>query len=134
MFQADLTAKDNVIVRKNSELTQKNRELRDKETQLAQKDGAISWKDRLLAQKDTLIADKEATIAEREALIQVSRPEVTLYPTLVHLLCWLRCSLTCIQAHREQIELKDAELARRAAHMQQLEVGSVTSFCNIVCQ
>ena len=82
ILQADLIAKDDVVVRKNR---------------------AISQKDRLLAQKDTLIADKEATIitekeralAEREALIQVARPAVTLCPTLVHLLCWLRCSLTC---------------------------------------
>ena len=102
VFQADLTAKDDVIVRKNRELSQKNREIGNKDAQLAQKDGAISQKDRLLVQKDTLIADKEATIAEREralaereALIQVARPAVTLCPTLVHLLCWLRCSLTC---------------------------------------
>ena len=78
VFQADLTAKDDIIARKS-------RELRNKETQLAQKDEAIS----------TFIADKEATIAEREALIQVARPAVTLCPTLVHLLCCLRCSLTC---------------------------------------
>ena len=88
VFQADLSAKDDVIVRKN-------RELGNKDAQLVQKDGAISQKDRLLVQKDTLIANKEATIAEREALIQVARPAVTLCPTLVHLLCWLRCSLTC---------------------------------------
>ena len=95
VFQADLVAKDDVIARNS-------RGLRNKDAQLAQKDGAISQKDRLLVQKDTLIADKEATIAEREralaereALIQVTRPAVTLCPTLVHLLCWLRCSLTC---------------------------------------
>ena len=95
VLQADLTAKDDVIIRKN-------RELGNKDTQLAQRDRAISQKDRLLAQRDTLLADKEATIAEkeralaeREALIQVARPAVTLCPTLVHLLCWLRCSLTC---------------------------------------
>ena len=88
VFQADLTAKDDVIARNS-------RELRNKDAQLAQKNGAISQKDRLLVEKDTLIADREATIAEREALIQVARPAVTLCPTLVHLLCWLRCSLTC---------------------------------------
>ena len=85
MFQADLTAKDDIIARKS-------RELRNKDTQLTQKDGAISQKDRLLVQKDTLIADKEATIADKEdtiaereregeALIQVARPAVTLCPT-----------------------------------------------------
>ena len=89
MFQADLAAKDDIIARKS-------RELRNKDAQLAQKDGAISQKERLLVQKDALIADKEAaTVTERDALIQVARPAVTLCPTLVHLLCWLRCSLTC---------------------------------------
>ena len=103
VFQADLAAKDDVIARNS-------RELGNKDAQLAQKDGAISQKDKLLVQKDALIADKEALIAdkeativtereraltEREALIQVARPAVTLCPTLVHLLCWLRCSLTC---------------------------------------
>ena len=89
MFQANLAAKEDVIARNS-------RELRNKDAQLAQKDSAISQKDRLLVQKDALIADKEAAIVtEREALIQVTRPAVTLCPTLVHLLCWLRCSLTC---------------------------------------
>ena len=88
VFQADLAAKDDVIARNS-------RELGNKDAQLAQKDGAISQKDRLLVEKDAFIANKEATIAEREALIQVARPAVTLCPTLVHLLCWLRCSLTC---------------------------------------
>ena len=75
IFQADLIAKDDVIVRKNR---------------------AISQKDTLIADKETaIVTERERALAEREALIQVARPAVTLCPTLVHLLCWLRCSLTC---------------------------------------
>ena len=90
-------AKDAIIARKD-------RELGNKDTQLAQKDRAnLSEGETACSKRHPHNADKEAAIvtereralAEREALIQVVRAAVTLCPTLVHLLCWLRCSLTC---------------------------------------
>ena len=116
-FKAELTAKDDIIARKSRELEDKDRLLSQQANQLIQKDCLIADKDITIVDKDIAIADKDATIAdkeatiaerehtiitereralaEREALIQVARPAVTLCPTLVHLLCWLRCSLTC---------------------------------------
>ena len=107
-FQANIITKDDIIARKNRELGDKGRLLSQQANQLTQKDATIADKDATIADKEATIADKEATIvaereralAEREVLIQVARPAVTLCPTLVHLLCWLRCSLTCTGTQR----------------------------------
>ena len=88
-FQADLTGKDDIIARKNRELGDKDKLLSQQANQLTQNEATIADKEA------TIVAERERALAEREALIQVARPAVTLCPTLVHLLCWLRCSLTC---------------------------------------
>ncbi|XP_064407550.1 traf2 and NCK-interacting protein kinase-like isoform X2 [Halichondria panicea] len=106
-----LAQKDDQLDEKDALLAQKDEEVADKDTQLARQQQILNS---VCATKDGVIADKDRQLSEQESRITdlISQREAALVERA-----------TLLQAHREQIGHKDAELVRRDAIIQQLRLG-----------
>ncbi|XP_064407554.1 serine/threonine-protein kinase TAO3-like isoform X3 [Halichondria panicea] len=109
-----LTEKDGLLAQKDELLVQKDEEVADKDTQLARQQQILNSVRANAATKDGVIADKDRQLSEQESRIAdlISQREGALVE---------RAAL--LQAHREQIKHKDAELVRRDAIIQQQRQG-----------
>ncbi|XP_064407543.1 mitogen-activated protein kinase kinase kinase kinase 4-like [Halichondria panicea] len=144
-----LERKDEQIVQKDEQLTEKDEQLTEKDVllvqkddQLDQKDGLLAQKDELLVQKDEEVADKytqlarlqqilnsvranaatkDGVIADKDRQLNEQESRITDFISQREAALGERAAL--LQAHREQIGHKDAELVRRDAIIQQQRLG-----------
>ncbi|XP_064407483.1 cyclin-dependent kinase-like 2 isoform X4 [Halichondria panicea] len=144
-----LERKDEQIVQKDEQLTEKDEQLTEKDVLLVQKDDQLDQKDRLLAQKDELLVQKDEEVADKDTQLarlqqvlnsvranaatkdgmiadkdrQLSEQESRITDLISQREAALVERAALLQAHREQIGHKDAELVRRDAIIQQQRQG-----------
>ncbi|XP_064407286.1 uncharacterized protein LOC135352078 isoform X3 [Halichondria panicea] len=145
-LQREVVQKDRILERKDEQITEKDVLLVQKDNQLEQQGYQLEQNAALLAQKDELlvqeVADKDTQLARQQQILnsvranaatkdgmisdknrQLSEQESRIADLISQREAALVERAALLQAHREQIEHKDAELVRRDAIIQQQRQG-----------
>ncbi|XP_064407546.1 uncharacterized protein LOC135352311 [Halichondria panicea] len=148
-LQREVVQKDRILERKDEQIVQKDEQLTEKDALLVQKDNQLEQQGyqleqnaALLVQKDEQVADKDTQLVRQQQILnsvranaatkdgviadkdrQLSEQESTITDLISQREAALVERAALLQAHREQIGHKDAELVRRDAIIQQQRQG-----------